>query len=84
MFNFENRVIRGMFTSQYVASWAKSYPVKSGRCHTTEGFKMWLEQLVIDGEKLTEEEIKYIIQFATTGKFELECNIDEVGSKFGA
>lgn len=84
MFNFENRVIRNMFTSQYVASWAKSYPVKSGRFHTTEGFKKWLERLVIDGEKLTDEEIKYIIQFATTGKFELECNVDKVGPRLGA
>lgn len=71
MYEFENRMIKGIHKSRYVASW-----VKAGENFFRGGemFKKWLEQLVIDGEKLTEEEVKEIYKFATNGKLELQIN----------
>ena len=37
-------------------------------------FRYWLKQLVIDGEHLTDEEVRRIYYFATNGKLELQSN----------
>lgn len=72
MYNeFENRLIKGIHKSRYVASWMKA----GGNFFQGGGsFKKWLRQLIINNEHLTEEEIKEIYQFATNGKLELEIN----------
>lgn len=79
---FENRIIRNMFASQYVAAWFnaggtnrshydKDKP-KGQRIKTD--FTEWLRSLVIDGEHLTDEEIRFIDNFRGNGKLELEEN----------
>lgn len=70
MDQFENAVIRNMYISQYVASWAHV----GGKFDRVgfQWFKKWLESLVIDGEKLTTIEIRRICNFAMNGKLELQ------------
>lgn len=67
---FENKVIKGIYISRYVASWTNA----GGK---RKGFKNWLRTLVIDGEHLTEEEIYDIYAYATNGKLELEDSARE-------
>ena len=64
---FENKVIKGIHISRYIASWIRA----RGRL---SNFDEWLMQLEIDGEKLTEEEIQDIWNFACCGKLELESD----------
>lgn len=66
---FENKLIRNIHVSRYIASW-----VKVGGSVDSLGFELWLERLLIDGEHLTEDEIMYIRNFARNGKLELETN----------
>lgn len=73
---FENKVIRGIFISRYIASW-----VKVGGSLEGDRFVEWLRQLVINGEHLSENEIKEIRNFATDGKLELECNARSFGTR---
>lgn len=68
MSEFENKIIDGIHASRYVAS----YTHKVGKINFL--FKDWLRQLVINGRNLTEEEIRYIYNYATNGKLELEDN----------
>lgn len=82
MDNFENKLIRGIHVSRYVASWynvggkiyggyaTKVDPITKKRI--THRFHDWLRTLVIDSEHLTEEEIYYIHYYATNGKLELQ------------
>lgn len=63
---FENKIIKGIHTSRYVASWTKEV----GKI--TYKFRMWLMSLRIDGEPLTNDEVQYIYNYATNGKLELE------------
>lgn len=65
---FKNKVINGIHCSRYVASW------KATGLKTNYLFKLWLEQLVINGRKLTEGEVKFIYNFGTNGKLELESD----------
>lgn len=66
---FENELIRGIHCSRYIASW-----------HNVGGnrrlFGKWLRQLIVDGEPLTEDEVRRIIAYAENGKCELEANIE--------
>ena len=80
MDEFENKVIRNMFTSQYVASWIEAggtnrhYLDKSrpeGQQIRTD-FVDWLESLIIDGEHLTPEEIRAIDNFRGNGNLGLQ------------
>lgn len=66
---FENRVIRGIHKSRYLASWLKA---NNGCAFKPWKFMEWLSTLEIDGEKLTGEEIREIVNFSTDGKLELE------------
>lgn len=79
---FENKMIKGIHISRYVASWCKVgggkiYPAdlsldpsfKLSKCKTFAG---WLQTLVIDGERLTRDEIVQICNYATNGKLELQ------------
>lgn len=69
---FENRIIKGIHVSRYVASWWKIVR-KSGR--TDVFIDEWLKQLIIDGEPLTDEEVMFITNFSMNGKLELEANV---------
>lgn len=67
---FENKIINGIHVSRYVASWSNV----SGGKYRFFFFEDWLRQLVINGRSLTEDEIRYIYNYATNGKLELEAN----------
>lgn len=72
MYNeFENAIIRGIYISRYVASWTNSGGTFT-RVRQKCSLKDWLRTLSIDGEKLTEDEIQRIWNYATNGKMELE------------
>ncbi len=68
MDEFENAIIRGIHISRYIASWNH----EGGKINTS--FRYWLKQLVIDGEHLTDDEIRRIYNFAKNGKLELQSN----------
>ena len=77
MDKFENSIIKGIHVSRYIASWVKcGYPIHwcSRPRHEKDMFMAWLETLVINGERLTEEEIWTIHDFALEGKYELEVS----------
>lgn len=71
----ENKSVRGIHVSRYVASWAKAggtltLSARTGR----SAFRNWLSTLTIDGACLTENEIQQICNYASNGKFELETS----------
>lgn len=68
---FENRAIKGIYMSRYLASWMKA---NDGKVFHRWDFEEWLETLVIDEEKLSQEEIRDIVSYATNGKLELEIS----------
>lgn len=77
--NFENRIIKGIYASQYGASWVKAggrfgdYCVINGELYSdVQIFRRWLETLTINGEKLSEKDTNTIINVAECGKLELE------------
>ncbi len=85
MFDFENRLIKGIHVSRYIASWYnvggtrvryfnKTEPTHR-RIETT--FADWLRTLIINGEHLTEDEVRYITNFAENGKLELEHSAEK-------
>lgn len=67
---FENKIIRNIHCSRYVASYVKA----GGSLRSREAwrFKGWLKSLVIDDEKLSDDEVLYIYNYGTNGKLELE------------
>lgn len=80
--DFTNELINGIHISRYIASWINAGGVlktrpefrKDMRIDRYPTFRRWLGQLVINGRKLTDEEIRHIVNFATCGKLELESN----------
>ena len=87
---FENALVRGIHISRYIASWnnsggsmKRSTMIISEDSHSgiytyaiggMYDFIDWLETLTIDGEKLSEEDIHRIVNFANNGKIELELS----------
>lgn len=70
---FENKIIRGIHISRYVASWVKSGGTLACRGkNDAVDFRRWLKSLIIDGERLTDEEVRQVYNYATNGKLELE------------
>lgn len=65
---FENKLIKGIHCSRYVASWIN----EGGFISPIGHFRAWLRTLTVDGEHLTSDEIRYICNFAGNGKLELE------------
>ena len=58
---------------------ASVYAASYWRGGGTESYLMtvdWLSQLVIDGEKLSEEEVTLLANFIQNGKLELEVNAE--------
>ena len=74
--DFENVRIKGIHISRYVASWTKFRDL-----HYSELFEAWLRTLIIDGEKLTEDEIRRIVYYADNGKLELQCSVERFLNK---
>lgn len=64
---FINGEVRNIHKSRYIASWMNATGALAG-------FESWLEQLIIDGSGLSEDEISEITNFAENGKLELETN----------
>lgn len=65
---FENKAIRGIYTSRYIASWVR----EGGELIDLKKkslFVKWLKRLGLD-----QEEVDYIYNFATNGKMELESD----------
>ena len=63
----ENPLINGIYASRYIAS----YTEVMGKIYPTP-FRKWLESLVVNGSKLSEEDITFLINRALDGKLELE------------
>ena len=72
MENLENEVIKGIHASRYIMSW-----YNAGGAKGKTGFVSWLRQLRINGEPLTELEIRRIRHMQVNGKLELEMNARE-------
>ena len=80
MERFENKLIRGIPVSIYVASWymaggkTRTYKIKFDQIaeNHAERMKDWLRTLVIGSEHLTEDEVNYIYDYARTGNSELK------------
>ena len=74
----ENKVIRGIHASRFIASWAVSGGTLLGHTYkrTIEGgvydFKDWLQSLEINSSKLSDEEVYYILDMARNGKLEFQ------------
>lgn len=69
---FENKLIKDIHCSRYVASYVRSGGSLSSR--EAWRFKGWLKSLVINGENLSDDEVRYIYNYGTNGKLELEEN----------
>ena len=72
---FENSIIRGIHISRYIASWmiaGGTFKRHRGQPTSSCAFLRWLRSLVIDGEQLTEDEVRTIYNFAHNGKLELQ------------
>lgn len=69
--DYENIKIKGIHISRYIASWLN---VTGGR--SSKSMLAWLEQLEVDGERLTLDEIWRILNFARSGRFELESDAE--------
>ena len=67
---FENKLIRDIHCSRYVASYVKAGGSLSSR--EAWRFKGWLKSLVINGENLSDDEVRFIYNYGTNGKLELE------------
>lgn len=63
----ENKQIKGIHISRYLVSYISQTGI-----FAIWQFEDWLRTLVLNDEKLSEDEIREIIQFAAMGKLELE------------
>lgn len=82
MDRFENKMIKGIHVSRYVASWVKeggtlnySWDDKSDDIYYP--FERWLKSIPFEDEDgsichMSDEDAKFIVNFATNGKLELE------------
>lgn len=64
---FENKIIRGVHASRYIASWVKAGGNFSRKPYGRFDFRVWLESL-----GLTEDEVSYIYNLAENGRLELQ------------
>lgn len=64
MDQFENRIIKGVHASRYIASWVRS---GGSLKYRRDEFQEWLTS-----EGLSEEEIKHVDYLAHNGRMELE------------
>ena len=71
---YENSLVHGIHKSRYVASF---WLLGGYRGY----FRPWLEQLEIEGSRLTEEEVDSICDYAFNGKLELQKDADKFFNK---
>ena len=71
--SYENRKIKGIHKSRYVASWTNA----GGTMEYVDEFREWLSTLEIDGEHLTPDEIDEIDWYGRNGKMELEHSAED-------
>ena len=71
--SYENRKIKRIHKSRYVASWINA----GGTMEYVDEFREWLSTLEIDGEHLTPDEIDEIDWYARNGKMELEHSAED-------
>jgi hypothetical protein len=67
---FENKIIRDVHATRYIASWCKAGGNFSRKPKGRFDFIVWLESL-----GLTEDEVTYIYNLATNGRLELEVSV---------
>lgn len=75
--DFENKLVNGIHATRYVASYVNAGGKITGLPRYDSDFIHWLKQLVVNGRKLTDEEISEIYavaQMLKNGKLELESN----------
>lgn len=65
MDRFENKIIKGVHTSRYIASWSRV----GGDIQDRDAMKAWLLS-----EGLTEEEADDIVYLASNGRLELQAS----------
>lgn len=82
--DFENKIIKGVYASQYGTSWIKAGGQLGGHIYIKgklysdiQLFRRWLETLTINGEKLTDKDMNAIINICECGKLELEESAEE-------
>lgn len=69
MNEFENKLIRDVHASRYIASWAKMGGDFSRKPKGRFDFHVWLEAL-----GLSKDEVDHIYNLATCGRLELEAS----------
>lgn len=67
---FENKIFEGIYYTRFIASYVKV----RGKIDPDE-FRDWLKSLIINGKKLSEDQVWDIYNLATNGKMELETNL---------
>ena len=67
---FENKIINGVHTSRYIMSWVRSGGILGKRGQGYYDFDKWLKKLGLD-----DEDRRYIRNFASNGKLELEESV---------
>lgn len=72
MNEFENKIIKGIHASRYIASWAKKGGhFGRGKCGRFD-FRKWLKSLGLE-----DDEVHHIYRLADNGKLELETSADK-------
>ena len=60
-------MIKGIPITRYIAAW-----YIGGGTQSIHRVRAWLRTLIIDGERLTDDEVETIAECTVTGKLELE------------
>ena len=73
MNEFENKIIKGIHASRYIASWSNVGGTFDRKPGGRFDFRVWLESLGLE-----EDEVRFIFNLATNGKLELQENARKV------
>lgn len=70
---WSNKTECGIHATRFIASWIRvGGTLETGRDY--KNFEAWLRTLKVDGENLSEQDVKHISDLAWNGKMELECS----------
>lgn len=68
---WSNETECGIHVTRFIASWVREGGVlRTGGDY--EDFEGWLRTLIIDGEPLSEDDVRHILHLTKNGKMELE------------